>query len=134
MPMPRRQKDEDLDFQLAFYEGIVRENPDFAEALIVLGEIYTKKGLYEKGLSMDKKLSRLRPDSPIVHYNLACSLSLLRDIAGSFKALKRAIELGYDDFLFMRNDPDLSNLRGDERFGDLMKKARKAPLPSQDAK
>lgn len=134
MPIPRKQKDEDLDFQLVFYEGIVRENPDFAEVLIVLGEIYTKKGLYEKGLRVDKKLSKLRPDNPIVHYNLACSLSLLGDISGSFRALKHAIELGYDDFLFMRNDPDLSNLRCDERFSDLMKRVKKTPLPSQDAK
>ena len=134
MPIPRKQKDEDLDFQLAFYEGIVKDNPDFAEALIVLGEIYTKKGFYEKGLSVDKKLSKLRPDSPFAHYNLACSLSLLGDITGSFKALKQAIELGYDDFLFMRNDPDLSNLRCDERFCDLIKRVKKTPLPSQDAK
>ena len=90
--------------------------------LIALGEIYTKKGLYEKGLKIDKKLSKLRPDNPVIHYNLACSLSLMGDIANSFKAIKRAISLGYNDFSFMHNDPDLSNLRRYERFWELMKK------------
>lgn len=116
----KKRKGEDLDFQMAFYEGILKENPGFVEALIALGEIYTKKGLYEKGLRVDKKLSKLRPDNPIIHYNLACSLSLLGNVADSFKTLKRAIDLGYDDIAFMKNDPDLSNLRSDKRFWGLL--------------
>lgn len=134
MATPKKPKGEDLDFQMAFYEGIVRENPNFAEALIALGEIYTKKGRYEKGLAVDRKLAKLRPDNPIIHYNLACSLSLLGDITGSFQAIQRAIELGYSDFVFMDHDPDLSNLKRDQRFLELMRKAKKPPLHSQDAK
>lgn len=121
----RKPKAEDLDFQMAFYEGIVKDNPDFAEALIALGEIYTKKGFYEKGLKIDKKLIKLRPDSSIAHYNLACSLSLMSDLTCSFNALKRAIELGYDDVIFMNGDPDLSNLRGHGRFKELVKMIQK---------
>lgn len=121
----RKPKAEDLDFQMYFYEGIVKDNPDFAEALIALGEIYTKKGFYEKGLKIDKRLVKLRPDSYNAHYNLACSLSLMSDLTSSFKALKRAIELGYDDLIFMNGDPDLSNLRGDSRFKELIKMIQK---------
>jgi len=121
----RKPKAEDLDFQMGFYEGIIKDNPNFAEALIALGEIYTKKGLYEKGLKIDKRLIKLRPGSSIAHYNLACSLSLMSDLTSSFKALKRAIELGYDDLMFMNGDPDLSNLRGDNRFKALVKMIQK---------
>jgi predicted Zn-dependent protease len=87
-----------------------------------LGEIYTKKGRYAEGLRVDKRLSKLRPQNPIVHYNLACSLSLLEDITSSFKALKRALELGYEDISFLNNDPDLLNLRRDKRFEEFIKK------------
>jgi tetratricopeptide (TPR) repeat protein len=134
MPAPKKTKGEDLDFQLSFYEGIVKGNPGFAEALIALGEIYTKKGLYEKGLAVDKKLITLRPDNPIVYYNLACSHSLLGDITNSFKALRRAIDLGYDDFAFMHNDPDLYNLRRDERFSELMRKVKNTQTSLPDVK
>ncbi|HAJ56404.1 MAG TPA: hypothetical protein DCL35_01395 [Candidatus Omnitrophica bacterium] len=134
MAAPKKPKSEDLDFQLSFYEGVVRENPSFAEALIALGEIYTKKGLYDKGLAVDKKLALLRPDNPVVHYNLACSLSLLGDTAGSFEAIRRAVDLGYDDFMFMHNDPDLLNLRADERFIEFIRKVKKARAYSSDAK
>ena len=81
----------------------------------------------KKGLKVDKKLSKLRPQSPLIHYNLACSFSLVGDTLNSFKAIKRAILLGYDDFIFMDSDPDLSNLRRDERFTAFVKKMRKVP-------
>ena len=129
-----KNKAEDLDFQMVFYEGIVKENPAFAEALIALGEIYTKKGLHEKGLRVDKKLTKLRPDNPIVHYNFACSLSLVGDITSSFKAVRRAIELGYDDFGFMNSDPDLLNLRRDKRFEEFFKKIRKGSGNAQNVR
>ena len=134
MPVSKQRKNEDLDFQMSFYEGILKQNPDFVEALIALGEIYTKKGLYEKGLKVDKKLIRLRPDNPIIHYNLACSLSLSGDLTNSFKAIKRAIELGYDDFIFLSRDPDLENLRGDERFMEFIRKFKTSSLGVSDAK
>ena len=135
MPVPKKQKSAlDLDFQMAFYEGILKENPDFVDALIALGEIYTKTGFYEKGLKVDRKLSKLRPDNPIIHYNFACSLSLMGDITNSFKAIKRAIALGYNDFGFMEKDPDLVNLRRDERFWGLIKDMRRNSLDTQNAK
>ena len=113
---------EDLDFQMNFFEAILRDHPDYADVLIALGEIYTKKGYYKKGLKVDKKLSRLRPDNPLVHYNLACSFSLLGDLSASLQAMERAIGLGYEDFAFMRQDPDLENLRKDGRFEELVRR------------
>ncbi|MFB3919446.1 hypothetical protein BU251_08105 [Candidatus Velamenicoccus archaeovorus] len=127
--MAKKPPKEDLDFQIVFFEGILRRRPDYVDALIVLGEIYTKKGLYRKGLRVDKKLSRLRPDNPIVYYNLACSFSLLGDLSKSFEAIERAIALGYEDIAFMCKDPDLSNLRQDERFEELVEKAKRLKRP-----
>ncbi len=129
MAMAKKPPKEDLDFQIVFFEGILRRRPDYVDALIVLGEIYTKKGLYRKGLRVDKKLSRLRPDNPIVYYNLACSFSLLGDLSKSFEAIERAIALGYEDIAFMCKDPDLSNLRQDERFEELVEKAKRLKRP-----
>ena len=133
MAASKKPKLEDLEFQMVFYEGILRLRPDFIDVLIVLGEIYTKKGFHEKGLKVDKKLSKLRPQNPIIHYNLACSFSLVGDTLNSFKAIKRAILLGYDDFIFMDSDPDLSNLRRDDRFTAFVKKMRKGTSHTQNA-
>jgi len=120
----KKKHREDFDFQMAFYEELLERHPRYVDALIALGEIYTRKGLYEKGLEVDRQLSVLRPENPIVHYNLACSLSLLGDVASSLEAIKRAVHLGYDDFQYMSRDPDLNNLRRDERFGQFFRQLR----------
>ena len=61
-----------------------------------------------------------------MRYNLACSYSLLGELDLAFSTLKKAIDLGYDDFGYLRIDPDLENLRKDERF-QLILKNRPAP-------
>jgi len=57
-----------------------------------------------------------------VHYNLACSYSLLGRIEDALLSLKRAINLGYEDFDYLLRDPDLENLKKDKRFRHLLKK------------
>lgn len=116
---------EDLNFEISFYEGLIEEKPDFVEALIPLGDAYTKRGLYEKGLEIDKRLARLRPDEPLIHYNLACSYSLLKMINEALEALNKATHLGYRDFDFMDSDPDLNNVKQDSRYKELVSKFKK---------
>lgn len=136
MPARKRKKrqDQDLDFQMEFYEKILSEKPDFVEVMIALGEIYTKKGLYEKGLKLDTRLSQLRPDNPMIHYNLACSLSLLGDVDAALRAIEQAICLGYRDLAFMNRDPDLENVRQDKRYHRLVKKIIRKRIVIQNAK
>jgi tetratricopeptide (TPR) repeat protein len=115
---------EDLDFQITFFENLLKKNPDFVEALIALGDAYTKRGRYEDGLKIDQRLVQLKPDEPVVHYNLACSYSLLKMADLCLEALRKAIQLGYRDFVFMEKDPDLDFIKKDPRYKDLFSKWR----------
>jgi len=114
--MPQDLNKDDVAFEITFYNGLIRKNPNFIEALVALGDLYTKAGMYKEGLSVDEKLVQLKPDDPIVLYNLACSYSLLKDIDKAFRAFKKAINCGYFDFEHLEQDDDLSNLRKDRRF------------------
>ena len=116
---------EDLDFEISFYEGLLKDNPNFISVLHALSDVYTKKGLFEKGLITDRKLAQLRPDDPLVFYNLACDYSLLNKIENSFSCLKQALDLGYDDFDYLEKDPDLVNLRQDPCYKKLFLKIKK---------
>lgn len=111
---------ENLDFEIPFYENLLKKKPDFISVLIALGDAYTKNGRYEEGLKIDQRLSRLKPDDPLVRYNLACSYSLLKIPDSCFRALKKAIQLGYRDFAFMEKDPDLDFIRNDPRYKELL--------------
>ncbi len=91
-----------------------------------LGNAYTATGMYEKGLKVDLKLSRLRPEDPLVHYNLACSFSLMGKLNESLESLEKAVDLGYDDLMYLENDSDLDSLRDDENYKVLINKLKKS--------
>ncbi len=114
------QPQDDLDFEILFFEGLVAESPDFVDALIPLANAYTRKGLYQKGLETDEKLSRLRPKDPLVHYNLACSYSLVGKTIEALNSMERALVLGYRDLKQIDQDGDLENLRKDPRLRELL--------------
>ena len=116
-----KDKKADLDFEISFFERLLEKNPDFSRALMVLGNAYTERGDFKKGLEVDQRLSRMLNDDPIVYYNLACSYSLLGLIDEACVALKKALGLGYDDFEYIKKDPDLENLRKDEKFSFFLK-------------
>jgi len=124
--MPRaKRKEKDLDFEIRFYEGILKRDPDIVDVLILLGNAYTQRGYHEKGLEVDLRLSRLRPEDPVVFYNLACSYSLLGQIGSALESLEKALALGYNDLKFLMTDPDMENVRNDARFGPLLQKYRR---------
>ncbi|RKY34370.1 MAG: hypothetical protein DRP78_06635 [Candidatus Omnitrophota bacterium] len=105
-----------LDFEIVFFEKLINDKPDFTDALIPLAELYTKSGRYKEGLSLDIRLSKLRPGDSTVYYNMACSYSLLGKIDEAISTLKQAVRLGYSDFQYMCNDPDFLNLKEDQRY------------------
>lgn len=121
---------ENNEFEIEFLENLVKEKPDYVEALIALANVYTKSGKYKKGLEIDKRLSNLRPEDPIVFYNLACSHSLLNHVRKAVKALDKAIRLGYDDVEYMLEDSDLENIKNRSEFKKLLKKYFKPSSPN----
>lgn len=112
----------DVDFEIDFYRSIVAHAPGYVDALVLLAEAYTRKGLYEEGLAIDRRLSELKPRDPIVHYNLACSYSLTRRRAEALESLQRSIELGYRDIAHLAKDEDLAFLRGDRTFHRIIRR------------
>jgi len=63
----------------------------------------------------------LRPSDALAHYNLACSYALLKRVDMSLKTLRTAMELGYSDFRYMKEDNDLESLRHDPRFRQMIR-------------
>jgi tetratricopeptide (TPR) repeat protein len=106
-----RQEKRDLDIEIGFLEGVVRRDPSFVDALQLLGDDYTKRGKYLAGLRIDQRLADIRPHDPLVFYNLACSLCLTKNFREAAQALEEAIDLGYRDFRWLAEDPDLLELR-----------------------
>jgi tetratricopeptide (TPR) repeat protein len=120
-PLARVADQNQLDFELDFFTGVLERNPGYVDVLRVMGNLLTLKGRFAEGLQVDKRLVQLRPGDALAHYNLACSYALLKRPEQSLKTLRRAVELGYRDFRYMREDHDLDSIRHDPRFRQLLR-------------
>jgi len=117
---------EDFNFEIGFYESVLRREPDYPDVVELLGGLYTKAGRIADGLEMDNRLVRMQPDNATAHYNLACSLALVGRKADALGSLARAIALGYDDAAWMAKDADLACLKDEPAFLALLAKLKQA--------
>ena len=115
-----KAKAHDAEFDIRFFESVLRRVPDYADVVEILGGLYTRQGRIAEGLKMDRRLVRLQPDNPTAHYNLACSLVLSRRNSDALQALRKAVRLGYRDFDWMQQDPDLEALKRNPAFQELL--------------
>jgi len=123
-----RRELRDLDVEISFLQGVTRRDPDFVEALQVLGDAYTKRGRFDAGLQIDEQLSKLCPKDPMVLYNLACSYALTKRQEQAASAVLRAMDLGYADFKWLMKDPDLENLRKHPAFDKILAKLKRVKI------
>ncbi|MFL5341724.1 MAG: TPR end-of-group domain-containing protein [Gemmataceae bacterium] len=110
-----------LDFELEFFAALLGEQPGFIDVLRAHGNNLTLKGRYEEGMTIDKQLIQLRPADYLAHYNLACSYALLKQPEQAIRTLRKAVELGYRDFRYMKQDRDLESIRRDPRFKQILR-------------
>ena len=123
-----RREQRDLDVEIQFMEGLLRRDPQYADALQILGDDYTRRGKVQQGLKVDEELSRLQPRDAQVHYNLACSYSLAGQMDQAVAALEKALHLGFREFKWLARDPDLHNLREHPLYEAVRAKIRKLQI------
>lgn len=114
------------EFLVDFYQVVTERQPENLEALAELAQAHTRMGQWERGLELDRRLVRILPEDPTIRYNLSCSLALTDRTLESLEALEAAISLGYDDVEYLLRDPDMSALKDEPRFVELVRRLRLA--------
>lgn len=109
--MAKERSSHDHEFEIRFFESVLKRDSAYTEVVEILGSLYTKHGRIADGLKMDRRLVKLQPANATAHYNLACSLALSKRKADALHSLRQAVELGYRDFDWMAQDPDLEALK-----------------------
>lgn len=115
-----KAKTQDPEFEIRFFESVLRRRPNYTQVVELLGGLYTRQGRIADGLKMDRKLVRLQPDNATAHYNLACSLALSKRRQDALRVLRRAVQLGYRDLDWMQQDPDLEAIKAHPEFQALV--------------
>jgi len=119
-----KDKTHDPEFEMRFFESVLRRDSTYTEVIEILGGLYTRHGRIADGLKMDRKLVKLQPANATAHYNLACSLALLRRKSAALHSLQQAIALGYRDYDWMLQDPDLEELKTHPNFLPLLEQLK----------
>ena len=110
-----------VDFELDFFGRILARHPLFFEALRCHASNLAAKKRFQESLQIERRIIQLRPTDSLAHYNLACSYALLKEPDLALKNLRKALELGYDDFRYILQDQDLDSIRKDSRFRKLIR-------------
>jgi tetratricopeptide (TPR) repeat protein len=119
-PRPCAEQDA-VDFQIEFFDRVLRRNPDYVDVLRCQGELLSRKDRRVEALEIDRRLVRLCPEDCVVRYNLACSLALLNSPDEAVQELRQAFALGYSDLVHLEHDQDLDPLRDHPAFVALLR-------------
>ncbi len=106
--------------EIGLAKAVLSVQPRHVGALLSLGTALTHLGRHKESLEADLRTVELLPDDATARYNLACSYSNLGRIPEALDALDKSIDLGYRDFPYLLQDPDLENVRQDPRFRALL--------------
>lgn len=85
---------------------------------------FVRVGQRDKALDVVEKLDKDSVDKSKA-YDFACIYSLLDDKQQALDFLEKALQSGFCEFVRIGNDTDLDNIRGTERFKQLVEKYKK---------
>ncbi|RDJ93764.1 hypothetical protein B4Q13_19670 [Lacticaseibacillus rhamnosus] len=61
--MAKPDKPDDPEFEMRFFESVLKRDAGYTEVVEILGSLYTKHGRIADGLRMDRKLVKLLPQN-----------------------------------------------------------------------
>ena len=105
---------------LELFPNYLLQNPDDSRARLIYATQLGRFGRRDEALQECAKALELSPGDPVMHYNAACMYSTLGETSQAIAALRQAVEAGYANFGWMRNDPDFVSLRDNPEFIELM--------------
>ena len=104
-----------------FYPSYLLHHPEDSRAHQFYGFTLQRLGRIveaKKEMNIGIKQS---PNDPIITYNAACFYALIDKKTVAIENLKKAIANGFENYNYLRHDPDLNSLQKESDFIELMK-------------
>lgn len=98
------------------FELVAETEPSRLEAWLGLGWCFKRLGRLSKAIDVLSSGLVSSPDQPILHYNLACYLSLNGNVQGAIEHLTKAISIDRRFRDLTQIEPDFDPIRSDPRF------------------
>jgi serine/threonine protein kinase len=106
---------------LDIYPEHLSKHPDDAYRRMAFAVNLTYVGRNEEAKNEGEKALKLSLSDPIMMYYGACLYSRLGELSQSVELLKNAVANGYENFEWIKRDPDFDNIRNEAGYIELMK-------------
>jgi len=93
---------------------------DDARARIHYSVMLAEAGRTEEALHEGAQAQEASPGDPVMLYNVTCLYARLGEPRRAIDALHQAIDAGYVNFAWIKQDPDINSLRDDAEFQALI--------------
>jgi TolB-like protein/Flp pilus assembly protein TadD len=103
-----------------FYPDYLLHNPEDARAHQFYAFTLERLGRRKEAKVEMHKGIEINPNDLIIIYNAACFYALIGDKKSSIENLKRAIDNGFENFEYIKHDPDLYSLKKEPDFIELI--------------
>ena len=105
---------------LALLPNYLLQNPDDSRARMYYAITLAERGRKDEAIREGAAALELSPGDPMMLYNCACLYARLGETGRAVDTLRQAMSGGYENFGWMKHDPDLDSLREDRGFIELM--------------
>jgi len=105
---------------LALLPNYLLQNPDDSRARMYYAITLAERGRKDEAIREGAAALELSPGDPMMLYNCACLYARLGETERAVDTLRQAMSGGYENFGWMKHDPDLDSLREDPGFIELM--------------
>lgn len=113
---------DDFERRLLRLQKRLSLSPKDYDTLSHIAMMYLNVGDAQKSIEYFHKAISVAQDNYFTYYNLACAYCKLHKTDEAIVALEKAVNYGYQDVDWILKDSDLSNLRDNPRFQELVKK------------
>lgn len=110
------------------YKNLSAQHPEIGRYHFRKGVCYHKLNEYSKAVVEYKKAIEIG-NNPVVMYSLAGAYSLLGNKEETYSWLDKSIASGFIDYRGMEKNEDFSSLKNEDRFKELLLKAKTAAEP-----
>ena len=104
-----------------FFSEYLEDNLDDSRARILYANFLLINGDVEKAREEITTALTLNPDDNVMLYNAACAYARINEKKLAINTLQRIVLAGYEDFDWIKKDPDLENIRNEPEFIELVK-------------
>ena len=113
--------DQTVESLLAAYPRYLSQRPEDLYRRMGYAVALAKSGRDEEAKVEGQKVLEVNSSDPIILYYGACLYSRLGDSHQAAEMLKDAVANGYENYEWIKRDPDLEGLRNEAEYIELMK-------------